>query len=459
MLAMLSALADVPALPMLLAGICLVLIVTIAITRRSNKNSDNAKQHSSPVACVLVLGDIGHSPRMQNHALALAAAGFAVELVGFVLSPPLPALVASPAIRIVALPAPVRISTASKLLFIIHGLARSLSQIFSLLFTLLFSIRRPSFLLIQNPPAIPTLLVAQVVSFLLGSRLIIDWHNFGFSLMPKFHYEMTFGKRAYLHLCVTNAMATELRENWRVMQVILLSTTLFARLDLTMPEITYTESRSLETPITRIASAGALPELRADRPAILFSSTSWTPDEDFSIFFDALVKYDAEARKRVASHSRPLAKLLVIITGKGPLKDEYKKHVADAALVHVQVRFAWLKPEDYAVMVASANLGVSLHVSSSGFDLPMKIIDMFGCGVPACSFYYPAICELVQDGQNGTHFCDAEQLTSQIIDLLGDFPLPNKRLATLAEGVDRYRTVGWESYWKQTVLPHLLQPE
>jgi hypothetical protein len=32
---------------------------------------------------VLVLGDIGRSPRMQNHAVSLAKAGWKVDLIGF----------------------------------------------------------------------------------------------------------------------------------------------------------------------------------------------------------------------------------------------------------------------------------------------------------------------------------------------------------------------------------------
>ena len=34
-------------------------------------------------ACLLVLGDIGRSPRMQYHALSLATEGFDVEIVGY----------------------------------------------------------------------------------------------------------------------------------------------------------------------------------------------------------------------------------------------------------------------------------------------------------------------------------------------------------------------------------------
>ena len=34
-------------------------------------------------ACVVVLGDIGHSPRMQYHALSLVKTGYNVDVVGY----------------------------------------------------------------------------------------------------------------------------------------------------------------------------------------------------------------------------------------------------------------------------------------------------------------------------------------------------------------------------------------
>lgn len=39
------------------------------------------------------------------------------------------------------------------------------------------------FVIVQNPPAIPTLILAQIICRLSGSKLILDWHNEGYSVL------------------------------------------------------------------------------------------------------------------------------------------------------------------------------------------------------------------------------------------------------------------------------------
>ena len=67
-----------------------------------------------------------------------------------------------------------------------------------------------------------------------------------------------------------------------------------------------------------------------------------------------------------------LPNLLVIVTGKGPQKAMYRAAMHDLDLRHVAFRTLWLEPGDYPVLLGACDVGISLHTSSSGLDLPMK---------------------------------------------------------------------------------------
>lgn len=118
--------------------------------------------------------------------------------------------------------------------------------------------------------------------------------------------------------------------------------------------------------------------LKSERPALVVSSTSWTPDEDFTVLRSALDAYASDP-------TRPA--LLVLVSGKGgALRDEFVCAVAERETSgvwrNVVVRTTWLEMRDYPVFLGGADLGVCLHSSSSGLDLPMKVVDLFGCAVP-----------------------------------------------------------------------------
>jgi len=195
--------------------------------------------------------------------------------------------------------------------------------------------------------------------------------------------------------------------------------------------------------------------LRADRPALLVSSTSWTADEDFDLLLEALKFYD-DALLQEGYGNRP--RILLIVTGKGDLRERYSQRMRNANLHYVQMCTLWLAPEDYPTLLASADLGICLHTSSSGLDLPMKVVDMFGCGLPVCAVQFQCLHELVLHGTNGFTFSpgNSKQLADQLLEIFEHFPHGSNVLAHLRENIQEFSRMRWEDNWNITALPVII---
>lgn len=131
-------------------------------------------------ACVVVLGDIGRSPRMQNHALSLCKEGFQIDLVCFAGSNSHGDLMFNSRVSFhhmrqspnftAVLPLPIAYTL------------KVLWQTWFLTITLLL-ISKPYFILLQNPPSIPAIPVCWFVGRVRGFKLIVDWHNYGHTIL------------------------------------------------------------------------------------------------------------------------------------------------------------------------------------------------------------------------------------------------------------------------------------
>ena len=306
----------------------------------------------------------------------------------------------------------------------------------------------------KNPPSIPTLMVASLVAFLRKTRLVIDWHNLGYSVLglklgPNHPmvvasrlYERWFSRFAAVNFTVSDAMRRQLKRDFGVEAPLL---RLYDRPTADFQpassedRLEFLKDMELPRPQQALLEKGML--------KVLVSSTSWTVDEDFSILLDALVGYSDLATSK---HPK-LPELLVVITGKGPQKERYLKEIdaleKKGKLEMVSIKTAWLPTAAYAMLLASADLGICLHKSSSGVDLPMKVVDMFGAGLPVAGWsLYESWPELVKEGVNGKGFGNSEELEQILLQLFGD---DGSKLSALREGALIEGQRRWDDEWNE----------
>jgi beta-1,4-mannosyltransferase len=409
---------------------------------------------------VVVLGDLGRSPRMLYHAQALAAHGVAVDLVGFAESTLPDVIRRDPRIAIHAVGTSPGSSppASARTVYLIAAVWRGIGLLAGLTRLLLWGLTRPDVILVQNPPGVPVLLVAWAAARVRSARFWIDWHNLTSSMLSLrlgaghalvgfvAWYEGVVGRRADGHLFVSAAMAEALAARWRISGLIFRDRPAeqFRPLDAAERE------RTRQSVFTRLGlPAGAA-------PVFAISPTSWTADEDFDLLIEAVAVCEALADDQQRP-GRPFPTLLILITGRGPLRKRFEERVAGRPGSQVHLCTMWLDPGEYPRVLAAADLGLCLHRSASGLDLPMKVADMFGVGLPVCAFDYgPCLQELVRHRDNGLLVTTAPALGRQLYEFVS-LPADDRALATLRLGAARAGSDRWQEAWHREVWSRLTE--
>jgi beta-1,4-mannosyltransferase len=390
---------------------------------------------------------------MQYHARALAANAVEVELIGYEGAPLPKSLTSDLRIRVHRIPeARLRSRVGrSSLLYALAALVDGCRSSVRLTAALM---RLPKFglLLVQNPPALPTLHVAWVVARARRARLVIDWHNLGYTMLAlrlgRRHVavrlgrwlEMIAGRSADAHLCVSRGLVRFLSERFGLAPVHVLydrPAAVFSPIDRSERELIR------QALFTRLGIRGSGPI------GFIVSPTSWTADEDFDLVIDAVLQVEDRIRGwEAGGQSRRFPDLVILVTGDGARRAEFERRFAGLPARRVQLRTRWLDPEDYPRIVGSADLGLCLHRSSSGVDIPMKVVDLFGAGVPVCALDYGAcLAERVRHGDNGLLFSTGRQLADVLFDLFEAFPAETSQLDRLRVGARRAARPTWEEGW------------
>eukprot|EP01120_Amphizonella_sp_Union-15-10_P015348 TRINITY_DN788_c0_g3_i1.p1 TRINITY_DN788_c0_g3~~TRINITY_DN788_c0_g3_i1.p1 ORF type:complete len:478 (-),score=53.93 TRINITY_DN788_c0_g3_i1:32-1465(-) len=436
-------------------------------------------------ATVVVLGDFGRSPRMQYHAASLASIGnYYVHVVGFKGTPCTEEIISNKYIDLTRLVDPPEVPFGLSRFLFARAFMKVPMQAF-ILTKILVLMPKPRFILVQNPPSVPTLPILGLICACRGIKLVIDWHNYGYSILgisrSKFHplvfgykcIERFFGKLAVVNFCVSKAMEIDLRRNWNIKAHVLYDVApsffhptplidqheLFTKNDFGYRSSTLppqpTPYYSL-TPWTYSSLDGEIFK-RQDRSALVVSSTSWTADEDFGLLISAAKIYDRTVSKQKSDVKYP--SICFVITGKADqpgLRKKYLEQIKSERFSHIRWDTAFLPFSDYAKLLGSADLGISLHYSSSGKDLPMKVVDMFGCHLPVCAKKYECIEELVLNQKTGLLFSTAEELAEQLLRLFAHFPQDTSELDRMKENIkDQMQDNNWAKNWQKTALPLL----
>ena len=407
---------------------------------------------------VLVQGELAQSPRMLNHARELVTAGAEVYLVGFAGVALPPEIATNPAlsVHVIARLGSGRWQRLPRLLFVPAAASRSLWLAIRIAWLLLWSLPRPDAILVQNPPAVPAAVLAAIAAKLRRAALIVDWHNLSAAMLAlrvgEHHrlvramdrIERWLARQAWASLCVSEVMRARLQPSARHgVCVVLHDRPIRHPSPVTDLERNAILDRAWQTLRVRIESS------EQPAPIVLMSPTSWSLDEDMTMLLDALAtlaRSDAERHTNV----RPL---VLVATGLGSGRAAFEARAKGVGRPALQIVAGWLPDDLYRDLLRAAHLGISMHRSASGLDLPMKIVDMIEAGLPVLAYdYAPCLSELLPREHAAGLFRTRAELAAQLARLLRHDPeltgLSRVRAAMAELAFPR-----WSEEWRRVALP------
>lgn len=390
---------------------------------------------------------------MQYHALALAVNEGEVDLVGLEGAPVHAALTAEPRVHSHRLSDRLFRSRATRgrARFIWMSAARASLQAAALL-RMLMRIPRPDVILVQNPPAVPTLAAAWTAARMRGARLVIDWHNLSHTMLAVrlgerhravralTRSERRWAKRADAHLAVSQALAEWLHREWGLRATVVYDrpTEFFAKPSLeAASELWQRIARDLNLGPRRIP--------------LVVCPTSWTADEDFDLLLEALERTERALTAKLGRGDAASPDLAVLMTGRGEMRSEFERRLSRRDLKRVAVRTAWLEPGDYPTLVGMADAGLCLHQSSSGLDLPMKLADFRGAGIAVCAFDYgPVLTEVLTPGREGVTFGEPGELATILTALATADLAATPKFSAARAWLAANAAQRWQPHWNDT---------
>eukprot|EP00963_Diacronema_lutheri_P014035 scaffold2858_cov659-Pavlova_lutheri.AAC.6 len=465
----------------------------MAMEERSQRQ--RRSEMAVPAVAFVVMGDVGRSPRMIRHAQAAKECGCNAYVLGYE-GTPAPAEVTTITFRPASTSSrlPRTLATAAKFLAMILSLARAL-----------WKMHKVDAIVLQAPPAFPAALVCWVYAKLRRARFVVDWHNYGDTILAMElgeHHAMVkiarAGDRVVAGLadasfCVSEALQLDLKRRFHVVASVLY--------DRPHDRTEAPVGEAREKLLARCLGVESCQALERRQAALVVTSTSWTVDEDFDLLLNGLVQYDRTVASRRGFTSRvdsdsgrirvppdgpsrckpvqrewdplevedppgpipsdfefsSLPDVWLVVTGKGPRRKEYERKIRALDLEHVVIAMVWVQAEDYPLLLATADIGISMHSSSSGLDLPMKVVDMFAAGIPVLAYRYECIeKELVHANENGCLFKDAGELCQQLQLLLCGHPQKTALFRKVKQGAQgEFKRKSWNQEWFEKGWPVL----